>query len=212
MSSIYEIAIQAVKPDQTTTYPRARASFLRVLAEQPGVERDWTFESFFTMPAPDETRVIVGLTRWKSMAAFADASARLMPTSAAQSLFSKVEMRAFVQVRTADGEPFRLEDEIEGTRQVLEVAVRRPKAGVTEEQLQAARSGFFDRIAERPGYLFDREFIDDHGNRVVLIGWRSTDDFMAALGVLQTCPEMGAFFALLDVQAYQATRLVSPGA
>ena len=31
ISNIYEIAIQAVKPDQTSSYPQARADFLRVL-------------------------------------------------------------------------------------------------------------------------------------------------------------------------------------
>ncbi|MCB9603053.1 MAG: hypothetical protein H6722_34645 [Sandaracinus sp.] len=207
MSHVYEIAIQAVKPDQTTSYPQARADFLRVLQEQPGVERDWTFESFFTMPEPDQTRVLVGLTRWRSAADFAAASGKLMPTAEARAVFSKVDMRAFVQVRTADGEPFHLEDELQGPDQVLEVAVRRPKAGVSEEQFQAARKGFFDRIAEQPGHLFDRELVDDDGNRVVLIGWRSSEDFQSALGALQACPEMGAFFGILDVQAYQAARM-----
>ena len=205
--SIYEIAIQAVKPDETTAYPDARASFLRVLKGQPGVERDWTFESFFTMPEPDQDKVIVGLTRWRSIEDFSAASARLMHTEEAQAVFSKVDMRAFVQVRTADGEVFRLEEHVQGPDQVVEVAVRRPKAGVSEERFLAARKGFFGRIAERPGYIFDRELVDDDGNRVVLIGWRSTDHFMAALGSLQTSPEMGAFFGILDVRAYQACRL-----
>ena len=51
-----------------------------------------------------------------------------MPTAEAQAVFSKVDMRAFVQVRTADGEVFRLEDQIHGPDHVLEVAVRRPSA------------------------------------------------------------------------------------
>jgi heme-degrading monooxygenase HmoA len=207
MSNIYEIAIQAVKPDETSSYPEARARFLRVLEEQPGVERDWTFESFFTMPEPDQTKVVVGLTRWRSAADFEAASGALMPTPEAQAVFSKVDMRAFVQVRTADGEVFRLEDHIQGPDQVLEVAVRRPKPGVSEAHFQAARRGFFDRIAEQPGYLFDRELVDDAGHRVVLIGWRSTAAFMSALGALQTCPEMGTFFSVLDVQAFQAARM-----
>lgn len=206
MSTIFEIAIQSVKPEHAATYPEARARFLRLLRGQPGVEGDWTLESFFTMPEPDSTRVLVGLTRWRSIDDFRNASAKLMTTDEAQAVFSRVDMRAFVQARTADGGDLRLEEVLSEPGRVLEVAVRRPKDGVGEDRFQSARAAFFDRIAEQPGYLFDRELLDDDGNRIVLIGWKSTDDFMAALGALQSCEEMGAFFGLLDVLAYQASR------
>lgn len=207
MSAIYEIAIQQVKSEHERAYPEARAAFLAALGREPGVERDWTFESFFTMPEPDEGTVLVGLTRWSSLEAFGAATRKLMPTATAQALFEKVHMRAFVQVRPADGEPFRLEDHIQGPDNVLEVAVRKPKDGVNEAELLAARDAFFRVVAAQPGFVFDRELVDAQGNRVVLIGWESTSAFMNALGALQTRKEMSAFFGVIDVQAYQAARL-----
>jgi hypothetical protein len=133
-----------VKTHQTSSYPQARADFLRVLKEQPGVERDGTFESFFTMPEPDQTKVLVGLTRWRSAAGFATASGKLMPMAEPQAVFSKVDMRAFVQVRTADGEVFRLEDQIYGPDQVLEIgaaASPRPASALHPIAISSVASG-----------------------------------------------------------------------
>jgi len=121
----------------------------------------------------------------------------------AQSFFEKVNMQAFVQAAPADGQPFILEDYINRPGQVLEVAVRTPKPG-EEDNFDAARAGFFGRVAEQPGYIFDREFLTADGQRVVMIGWESQEQFMTALGALSQMPEMGAFFGIIDAQAYQA--------
>lgn len=204
MAVIHEIAIQAIKPEAADTYPAVRSAFLEALRAQPGVQHDATFESFFTMPEPDTTRVLVGITRWASRDAFDAASAALMSTEEARAVFASVDMKAFVQVRTADGEPFRLEDALSGPDPVLEVAIRRPKPEVSDAAYDAAHAAFFGQVRARDGFLFDREFVDDDGRRVVLIGWERKDAFMAALGALQHTPEMGAFFALIDVEAYQA--------
>ena len=118
-----------------------------------------------------------------------------------------VDMKAFVQVRTADGQPFALEDHFRGGDNVLEVAVRRPKGGVSEGDYSAARDAFFGKVSEQSGFVFDREFVDDDGNRVVLIGWDSMASFQGALGALQEQPEMGQFFGLIDVSAYQAAQI-----
>lgn len=207
MSKLYEIAIQSIKPEHAQALPQARARFLEALRAQPSMERDWTFESFFTMPTPDEHKVLVGITRWRSRQDFQDASDALIPTEAAKAALSMVQMKAFMQARTVDGEGFDLEAQLADQGQVLEVAVRRPKEGVSEERFQATRQGFFAQVAAQPGYLFDRELIDDAGQRVVLIGWASKEDFLAALEKLQEREEMGECFSLIEVQAYQATQL-----
>lgn len=207
MHPVYEIAIQSIKPETADQYPAVRSAFLAELKKQDGVEKDWTLESFFTMPEPDVTNVLVGITRWRSMADFQAASAALGQTPLAGSLFSKVDMRAFVQVypvRTAD---FKLEDYITGRDNVLEVAVRTPKEGVSDGDYEAAREAFFGLVRNQPGYLFDQEFTDDSNARIVLIGWETTEAFQQALGALQTEPAMGTFFSMIDVQAYQAARL-----
>jgi hypothetical protein len=113
-------------------------------------------------------------------------------------------MLSFVGARTADGGPLRLDALLRGPAPVLEVAVRRLKPGVSEDEFDAKRAAFFGAIAAQPGYLFDRELVTDDGRRVVLIGWESQDAFMAALPALSTRAEMGAFFGILDVEAYQA--------
>lgn len=117
-------------------------------------------------------------------------------------------MKAFVAAQPADGSDFKLEDHIkEGN--VLEVAVRTVKDG-SENDFDIKRKGFFDLIAQQDGYLFDKEFIDlQTRDKVVLIGWKSMEDFQKGAGFLQTQPQMGEFFGILNVKAYQALVLSS---
>lgn len=116
--------------------------------------------------------------------------------------------KAFVAVQPSDGSDFKVEDHIkEGN--VLEVAVRTVKEG-SENAFDAKRKGFFDLIAQREGYLFDKEFIDlQTGDKVVLIGWESMEDFQKGAGFLQTQPQMREFFSILNVKASQALLLSS---
>lgn len=200
---IYEIAIQEVKNGDVADWAAARAPLLEGLAQTPGVEEDWTLKAFFTFPEPGPLPVYVGLTRWSSIEDFGAASQAMMTMPVVQSFFEKINMQAFVQVAPADGQPFILEDYINEPGQVLEVAVRTPKAG-QEGDFDAARAGFFGKVAEQDGYIFDREFVTADGQRVVMIGWESQPQFMAALGALSQMPEMGAFFGIIDASAYQA--------
>lgn len=205
MSATYEIAIQKILPEHAATYPETRAAFLTQLQARPGHQADWTLRSFFTMPEPDDAEVLVGITRWSSLDAFAAASDALGSTDLARRLFGSVQMKAFVRVHTPDGSDFRLEDALTSPDAVVEVAIRRPKPGVTAAQYEAAHDAFFALVRAQPGFLFDQELVDADGARAVLIGWRCDDDFHEALGTLQHREEMGAFFARIDVQAYQAT-------
>ncbi|MCB1458731.1 MAG: hypothetical protein KDJ48_05640 [Nitratireductor sp.] len=200
---VYEIAIQEVKNGDVADWAAARAPLLDGLSQTKGVEEDWTLKAFFTFPEPGPLPVYVGLTRWSSIDDFNTASQAMMGMPAVQSFFGKVNMQAFVQVVPADGQPFILENYINKPGQVLEVAVRTPKAG-EEGNFDAARAGFFGKVAEQPGYVFDREFVTADGKRVVMIGWESKPQFMAALGALSQMPEMGAFFGIIDASAYQA--------
>ena len=200
---IYEIAIQEVKNGDVADWTAARAPLLEGLARTPGVEADWTLRAFFTFPEPGPLPVYVGLTRWSSIEHFGTAAQAMMAMPVVQSFFEKVTLQAFVQVAPADGQPFILEDYINKPGQVLEVAVRTPKAG-HEGDFDAARAAFFGKVAEQDGHIFDREFVTADGQRVVMIGWDSQPQFMAALGALSQMPEMGAFFGIIDASAYQA--------
>jgi len=207
--SVMEIAIRKVKKGQDNAFVEARSNFIKALKTQSGVEKDWEFKSFFTMPEPDDTDVFVGMTRYESPEAMGKISEKLLSSPEAQNFFATFDMRAFVVVKPADGGPFKLEDIITSPNQVLEVAVRQPKAGM-ETQFQSARDAFFGVVATQPGYLMNREFIDQQsGVNVVLIAWETLGDFQNALGVLSDKEEMGAFFSIIDVQAYQALQLTS---
>ncbi len=201
--AIYEIAIQEVKNGDIADWVAARAPLLEGLAQTPGVEADWTLKSFFTLPEPGPLPVYVGLTRWSSIEDFSAASKSMMAMPEVQAFFEKVDLQAFVQVSPADGQPFVLEDYINASGQVLEVAVRTPKPG-EEDNFDAARAAFFGEVAKQPGYIFDREFVSNDGKRVVMIGWDSQQQFMTALGTLSQMPEMEAFFDIIDASAYQA--------
>lgn len=200
---VYEIAIQEIRNGDVAEWAAARAPLLEGQSQTKGVEEDWTLKAFFTFPEPGPLPVYVGLTRWSSIDDFNAASSAMMSMPQVQEFFGKVNMQAFVQVSPADGKPFILEDHINKTGQVLEVAVRTPKAG-QEGNFDAARAGFFGKVAEQPGYIFDREFVTADGKKVVMIGWESQEQFMAALGALSQMPEMGAFFGIIDASAYQA--------
>ena len=200
---IFEIAIRKVKQSKEKEFRAARSAFIKKLKEQDGIEKDWEFKSFFTMPEPDETDVFVGMTRYESPEAMQKIAGQLMQSQEAANFFSTFDMKSFVAVQPEDGSYFKLEDHIKDGN-VLEVAVRSPKAGM-ESKFSEARKGFFGLVAQQDGYLFDKEFVDlQSGDKVVLIGWESMEAFQKALGVLQTKPEMGTFFGMLDVKAYQA--------
>ncbi len=202
--TIYEIAIQEVKPGMADAWAERRSAFLAELDGRTGNEQDWTFPAFFTFPEPGPNPVYVGVTRWSQLADFAAAAEALMPTDTASSFFETVNMQAFVQVRPLDGAPFVLEDLMNTPGQVLEVAVRRPLDG-QRAAFDAGRDAFFGHVAAQPGYIFDREFITADGWQAVLIGWESTDAFQAALGVVSQGPEMQQFFSTAEIMAYQAT-------
>lgn len=206
--TVLEIAIRKVKEGQDEAFVNARTAFISKLKAQEGIQKDWEFKSFFTMPEPDNTDVFVGMTRYESAEAMQNIANNLMQSPEAGQFFGTFDMKAFVAVQTADGSDFKLEDHIkEGN--VLEVAVRTVKEG-SENDFGAKRKGFFDLISQQDGYLFDKEFIDlQSGDKVVFIGWKSMEDFQKGAGFLQTQPQMGEFFGILNVKAYQALVLSS---
>jgi len=206
--SVLEIAIRKVKEGQDEAFVNARTAFINKLKAQDGIQKDWEFKSFFTMPEPDNTDVFVGMTRYESAEAMQKVADNLMQSPEAGQFFGTFDMKAFLAVQPADGSDFKLEDHINAGN-VLEVAVRTVKEG-NEAVYDTKRKGFFDLIAQQEGYLFDKEFIDlQTGDKVVLIGWKSMEAFQQGAGYLQTQPQMGDFFSILNVKAYQALVLSS---
>lgn len=202
-NSVLEIAIRKLKEGQQQPFTEARKAFIDKLKKQKGVEKDWEFKSFFTMPEPDDTDVFVGMTRYESPQAMQAIADELLSSPEVSQFFNTFNMKAFLAVQPADNNAFNLEDYIHPGN-VLEVAARSIKEGM-EPEFNTRRNAFFRLISEQPGYLFDREFIDmQSGDRVVLIGWQSQDQFLKAANYLQSQNEMADFFSILNVKAYQA--------
>lgn len=205
--TIYELAINQVKPGRLADFKTARAAFITAMKKVDGVGPDAAFQSFFTMPGENVSEVFAGVTEWDSAEAFANAAAQLMPTDAFQNYVQTFDQLAYLQLRPEDGEAFDL-DQITGDDLVVEFAARTVKPG-QEHLFAAKRKGFFDAVAAQPGYLFDREFVAlDGAVKAVVIAWASQADFQNALGTLSQMAEMADFFSILDVQAYQATQQV----
>lgn len=207
-NNVLEIAIRQVIEGRNEDFTKARTAFISKLKTQQGIEADWEFKSFFTMPEPDATDVFVGMTRYESANAMQEIANNILQTEEAGAFFNTFNMKSFVAVQPADNSVFKLEDFIQ-VGNVLEVAVRTIKEG-NENVFDAKRKAFFDLIEQQNGYLFNKEFIDlQTGDKVVLIGWNSLEDFQTGAGFLQTQPEMGDFFSILNVKAYQALLLSS---
>ncbi|NCN04718.1 MAG: hypothetical protein GW949_03715 [Spirochaetales bacterium] len=65
--TLMEIAIRKVKIGLDKEFENNRNAFIQLLKQQDGVQKDWEFKSFFTMPEPDDTDVFVGITRYESI-------------------------------------------------------------------------------------------------------------------------------------------------
>ncbi len=172
-----------------------------------GVGPDAAYRSFFTMPGENESEVFVGVTEWNSAEDFANAAAQLMPTDAFQNYFQTFEQLAYLQLRPEDGEPFELQ-QITGHDLVVEFAARTVKPG--QEHLFAGSAGPSSTLSLRsPAISSIAEFVAIDGNvKAVFIAWTSQADFNKRVGALSQVAEMGDFFSILDVQAYQATQQV----
>lgn len=76
--TVLEIAIRKVKEGQDEAFVNARTAFISKLKAQEGIQKDWEFKSFFTMPEPDNTDVFVGMTRYESAEAMQNIANNLM--------------------------------------------------------------------------------------------------------------------------------------
>lgn len=136
--SVMEIAIRKVKAGQNEAFANARTAFINKLKAQDGIQKDWEFMSFFTMPEPDDTDVFVGMTRYESAEAMQAIAGKLMESPEAVAFFGTFDMKSFVAVQPADGGDFKLEDYISDGN-VLEVAVRTVKEGSEGHSTQSEK-------------------------------------------------------------------------
>lgn len=154
---VYEIAVRKVKDGQQEAFTKARSLFINTLKEQEGVQADREFASFYALPQPDERPVFIGMTEWASMDAAGAAGAQLMNTETAQNFFNTFDFKAYVMVKPSEGEGFDLSTLAAQDGQVLELAVRRVKAG-QEAAFDTYRKQFVALLDGAEGVLGSYEF------------------------------------------------------
>jgi len=205
--TIFELAINKVKPEQLEAFQSARETFIDEMKKEPGVGPQATFQSFFTIPGKLESPIYVRLSEWDSIEAFERANQNLMSAPVFNKYSDTFDRLAYLKMKPEDGEEFDIE-EILKEKGAVEFAVRTVKPEFMEVFPQK-RAAFFDRVDEQKGYLLDREFLALEGDeRVLIVAWDSQEDFQNGFQNLSQGPEMMDFLSTLDVQTYQATQKV----
>lgn len=205
--TIFELAINKVKPGQLEAFQSARKTFIDEMKKDKGVGPQGSFQSFFTIPGKLESPIHVRLSEWDSLEAFERANKNLMSAPAFKKYSETFDQLAYLQMKPQDGEEFDIE-EILKEKQAVEFAVRTLKPEFVEV-FPEKRAAFFDRVDEQKGYVLDREFLALEGDeRVLIVAWDSPEDFQNGFQNLSQGPEMMDFLSTLDVQTYQATQKV----
>jgi hypothetical protein len=90
---------------------------------------------------------------------------------------------------------------------VLEIALVKLKAGVTDEALIHAVNDMQPDLEALPGYVRRELLKNDEGQWVDMIYWRSNDEAMKAMEVAMTIPSFLQCFSLLDESTLQMLHL-----
>ena len=205
--SVLEIAIRKVKKGQLDAFMAARSAFIAELKKQDGVQVDREFQSFYALPAPDDTEVFVGMTLWDSPEAAGAAVQKLMGMDVAQNFFATFDFKAYVMVAPPAG--FDLAALASTAGQVLEVAVRE----VTDhEAFAATKPAFIELLTSQEGMLEDYEFevlavgLTGENNPNVKVGmsvYESQEAFQKIAGMIMQDGATQAYFATFNPVAVQ---------
>jgi hypothetical protein len=90
---------------------------------------------------------------------------------------------------------------------VVEVAQFRVKPGVTVEQVVQASDALMVDLQAAPGYASRELMVDEHGQWVDMVHWRSMAEALAAAEVFPTWPSAQPFMELLDMSSAKMLHL-----
>lgn len=204
-TTVYAVTVEEVKEGKANEYAAAQIAY-QTLANNTvtGTSSYVQCKSFFVLSGQDETDVYFTVRSFESESDYKNFKTAMSASTEATNYEATFNYRSKIVVKTANGEDFDFSKLSSG---VVEIAVRTPNSGVTEEDFQTKRDAFFGKVAAENGYVFDREFvsIDDNDKRkLVFIGWNSVNDFYAGLTNLGSMQETADFFGSVTAEAYQA--------
>ena len=206
VNPVYEIAVRMVKDGMKADFETARTNFINQLTAQEGVSNDREFSSFYALPSPDEREVFIGMTQYASAATTQAIQSNETVMGAFGAFAQTMDLKAYVFVQPIAGGAFDLGTLAAEPGQVLEVAVRRIKAG-QEEAFQTARKAFVNKLDQQDGVLQSWEFgvvagQNTEGLTVGMTVYENMEKFQTLAQGLQSWPE-AAFFGTFDPVALQ---------
>ena len=212
-NSVWELAIRHVKSGQLTAFQAARKKFLSQWKQSPGVLADREFASFMALPKPDEREVFIGMTEWSDVKTYGAASGSFFGDKTSQkfqdamAFVGSFDRKVMVMIRQIEGPQASLVTLAAGDGQVLEVAVRKPKAGVSLAAFHEARRAYAKALTSKKGVLvnFEFEVVSDNpeGLTVGMTAYSDKPTFQAAMAAVNAEPVAGAFFGVIEPVALQ---------
>ncbi len=204
---IFELAVRMVKDGEQEAFEKARAQFIQLLTKQDGVSNDREFSSFYALPAPDERPVFIGMTQYPSMSRVGEIQSLPEVQQTFGAFAATMDLKAYAFLQQTEGKPFELDKVLRTEGQVLEVAVRRTRAG-QEAEFDRTRNAFVDMLDGRDGFLESYEFDVVGGPEtermsVGMTVYRDQATFTAIAGELMEMPVTQAYFATFEVVASQ---------
>jgi len=203
---VYEIAVRQVKEGKKTDFEAARAAFIEKLVVQKGVSNDCEFSSFYSLPAPDKLETFIGMTQYDSFKTPKKVQSNMGVVSKFMKFKKTMDLKAYVFVQPIEGGEFNLATLAKKEGQILEVAVRRVKAG-QEAEFQKMRKAFVDKLGKQDGVIQSWEFkvvggSDTERLAVGMTVYESQEKFQKIGQATQTWAE-SAFFGTFEPVALQ---------
>ncbi|MDX2284928.1 MAG: hypothetical protein NW241_12245 [Bacteroidia bacterium] len=202
---VIEIAVRKVKDGMKEDFIARRTDFITVLKAQDGVSNDREFQSFYSLPEPDQQEVFIGMTQYATGKTVGKMQGKVL--SKFMKFAKTMDLKAYVFVQPAAGGAFDLGTLAAKPGQVLELAVRRVKPG-QEDAFQSSRKAFVTWLGGQAGVAGSWEFKvvggkDTEGLTVGMSVYESQEAFQAIAGQVQSLPEAGAYFSTFEPVALQ---------
>lgn len=204
---VTEIAIRKVKEGELDAFKGTRQNFITVLKEQDGVLADREFESFYALPEPDERPVYIGMTDYATGKTVGKVQGNMGVISKFLKFKKTMDLKAYVFVQQTEGLNFTLKTLASEDGQILEIGVRKVKAG-QEAAFNSYRKEFVELLSSYEGVLESYEFKvvggkDIDGLSVGMTVYESKEAFMKLAGPIMEQEVTQKYFGTFDIVASQ---------
>jgi hypothetical protein len=203
---VYEIAVRQIKDGKKTDFEAARTAFIEKLVVQKGVSNDREFSSFYSLPTPDKLETFIGMTEYASFKTPGKVQSNMGVVSKFMKFKKTMDLKAYVFVQPIEGGEFNLATLAKKEGQILEVAVRRIKAG-QEAEFEKMRKSFVAKLGTQDGVIQSWEFkvVGGQNTERLAVGmtvYENQEKFQKIGQATQTWAE-SAFFGTFEPVALQ---------